>query len=124
MNISIRPNTAQLTEHDCPGQEKNHFDIEKDEQDRNRDKSGQAYAACLHRMDGMPDSYGMLFASDGFLGPNNVPSPIAISATSVAKTIINAIATYSSILTPQNAHLGREFVLSGTRSAQYIIRDF
>jgi hypothetical protein len=62
----------------------------------------------------MPDSYGMDFASDGFLGPNNVPSPIAISAIIVAKATITAIATYSSILTPQNALHGREFVFSDT----------
>jgi hypothetical protein len=48
----------------------------------------------------MPDSYGMDFAAESFLGPNNTPKPIAINATNVERTIINPIATYSSIPTP------------------------
>jgi hypothetical protein len=49
----------------------------------------------------MPDSYGMDFSADGFRGPNIDPRPIAISAIIVAKAIISAIATYSSIPPPQ-----------------------
>jgi hypothetical protein len=52
----------------------------------------------------------MDFASDCLRGPNNVPKPIAINATSVASTIINAIATYASILTPQNTQMWSMFV--------------
>src|SRR6185503_1279501 len=65
----------------------------------------------------------MLFTADFFLGPNKFPIPIAINATSVAKTIINAIATYSSMLSPQNAHL-RGYLCLLAHVAQYIIRDF
>ena len=47
----------------------------------------------------------------------------SVSATSVAKTIINAIATYSSMLPPQNAHY-RGYLCFLAHVAQYIIRDF
>jgi hypothetical protein len=62
----------------------------------------------------MPDSYGMFLASVFLRGPNRLPKPIAIKAIAVANTTINAIATYSSMLTPQNARCGREFVRSCT----------
>jgi hypothetical protein len=62
----------------------------------------------------MPDSYGIDFEADGFLGPNKFPMPIAIKATRVANRIISAIATYSSITTPQNVHKRTIFVKFGT----------
>jgi len=65
----------------------------------------------------------MDFSSDGFLGPNIDPRPMAINAISVANAIINAIATYSSILTPQNS-MESDSLLSNVTEASFLTPEF
>jgi hypothetical protein len=81
----------------------------------------------------------MDLAADSFLGPKRVPNPMAINATRVDKTIINPIATYSSMLAPHKVPMllpipgalpeiekmptkGR-YLCSFARSAKYNITD-